>query len=295
MRPSSPSRLPTCLRPGRLALLALLASAVPASNPQTLLAAPQRAAKATPPAGAGLARLSYVEQRVEQAAGTTAPRGAVENSPLRFGETLRTAPDAMARLEFPWMSLTLSPASTVSFPDELVLSTRLERGRVLVQSGQREILKLVTDEAEVRGSGRVIVRREKDTTLVSCVDGRFVVEAGGRRVTLSVAKGALVRAGQAPQGPFDLPAAPSGLVPGSDPLFVPTGEAVALRWNPRGSAYSVELLPVGGDIVLLQRDASEAGLKLPVAWPGAFRWRVAARDERGLEGLPSGDGQIVVE
>jgi hypothetical protein len=40
---------------------------------------------------------------------------------------------------------------------------------------------------------------------------------------------------------------------------------------------------------------SEAGLKLPVTWPGAFRWRVAARDERGLEGLPSGDGQIVVE
>jgi hypothetical protein len=114
-------------------------------------------------------------------------------------------------------------------------------------------------------------------------------------VTVSAAKGALVRAGQGPQGPFDLPAAPSGLVPGSDPQFVATGEPVALRWAPRGSAYSVELLPVGGDTVLMQRDSAEAALKLPVAWPGAFRWRVAARDERGLEGLPSGDGQIVVE
>jgi hypothetical protein len=296
MRPSSPRRVSAYRRSTlfcRLALLTPLLSVLPASNPQVVFAAPPRPAKSA--AGPDLARLSYVEQRVEQAAGAAAPRGAIENSPLRFGETLSTAPDAMARLEFPWMSLTLSPASAVSFPDELVLSTRLERGRVLVQSGQREMLKLVTDEAELRGSGRVIVRRENDTTLVSCVDGRFVLEAAGRRVTLQAAKGALVRSGQAPQGPYDLPAAPAGLVPGSDPLFVPVGEPVPLRWSPRGSAYSVEVLPVGGDTVLVQRDVSEAGLKLPVTWPGAFRWRVAARDERGLEGLPSGDGQIVVE
>ena len=173
----------------------------------------------------------------------------------------------------------------MSFPDELVLSARLERGRVLVQSGQREMLKLVTDEAELRGSGRVIVRREKDTTLVSCVDGRFVLEAAGRRCHTTGAKGALVRSGQAPQGPFDLPAAPSGLVPG-DPLFVPVGEPVSLRWSPRGSTYSVELLPVGGDTVLVQRDAAEATLELPVAWPGAFRWRVAAATAAASRACP---------
>ncbi|HEY5907412.1 MAG TPA: hypothetical protein VIZ31_05170, partial [Vicinamibacteria bacterium] len=77
--------------------------------------------------------------------------------------------------------------------------------------------------------------------------------------------------------------------------YVGAGEEVALRWEPRGAAYSVEVLPVGGDTVLAQRDAASAALRLPLAWPGAFRWRVAARDAQGLEGLPSADGQIVVE
>jgi hypothetical protein len=266
-----------------------------ATSPLGLAAAPQKTRKAAAPPSSALARFSYVEQRVEQAAGAATPARALEDGPLRFGETLRTAPDAMARLEFPWMSLTLSPGSELSFPDELVLEARLERGRVLVQSDKREILKLVTAEAEVRGSGRLVVRREKETTLVSCVDGRFVVEGGGRRVTVPAAKGVLVRSGQGPEGPFDLPAAPSGLVPGNDPRYVTAGEPVDLRWGPRGASYSVELLPVGGDTVLMQRDAVQPSLDLPVAWPGAFRWRVAARDERGLEGLPSGDGQIVVE
>jgi hypothetical protein len=257
-----------------------------------LPASPASAQKA--PAGAGLARLTYVERKVDQGPGTS-PKSAAENDPLRFGDVLRTAPDAMARLEFPWMILTLSPSTVVSFPDELVLQTRLQEGRVVVQSGRREILKLVTPEGEVRGNGRVIVRREKSTTLVTCVDGRFAVTSGGRSLAVPAGKGAVARAGEAPQGPYDLPSAPGDLVPGADPVYVAAGEPVALRWAPRGSAYSVEVMPVGGDTVLAQRDAAQPSLRLPLAWPGAFRWRVAARDERGLEGLPSGDGQIVVE
>ncbi len=276
MRRSSPS-------PSLFVVLATLGAMAQAAPPQA------------PAAGGSLARLTYVERRVDQGVGATGLKGAVENTPLRFGETLRTAPDAMARLEFPWMSLTLSPASVVSFPDELVLSTRLEQGRVLLQSGRREILKLVTPEAEIRGAGRAIIRREKETTLVTCIDGRFVVEAAGRAVAVPVARGVVVRAGQAPQGPFELPASPTGLWPASDPVYVAVGNPVALRWEPRGSGYSVELLAVGDDVVLIQRDTASASLNLPVAWPGAFRWRVAARDERGLEGLPSGDGQIVVD
>ena len=104
-----------------------------------------------------------------------------------------------------------------------------------------------------------------------------------------------MKGGQAPQGPLDLPAPPSGLRPGGDPVYVAAGEPVALAWDPRGASYSIEVLPVGGDTVLAQRDATGAGVRLPLSWPGAFRWRVAARDARGLEGLPSGDGQIVVE
>ena len=269
-------------RPSLLAVLAAVGGAAQAAAP---------VAKAP---AAGLARLTYVERRVEQGAGTGF-KGAAENTPLRFGETLKTAPDAMALLEFPWMSLSLSPSSVVSFPDELILSTRLEQGRVLVQSGAREILKLVTPEAEIRGAGRAIVRREKDTTLITCIDGRFVVEAAGRSVAVPVARGAVVRAGQAPQGPFELPASPGGLWPASDPVYVTVGEPLALRWEPRGTAYSVELLAVGDDVVLMQRDAAGPSLKLPIAWPGAFRFRVAARDDRGLEGMPSGDGQIVVD
>ena len=259
----------------------------------TLAHAAPPLAKAPAP-GTSLARLTYVERHVDQGVGP-GWKGAAENTSLLFGETLKTAPDAMVRLELPWMSLTLSPSSIVSFPDELVLSTQLQQGRVLLQSGGREILKVVTPEAEVRGAGRAIVRREKDTTLVTCIDGRFVVEAAGRSVAVPAARGAVVRAGQAPQGPFELLAPPSGLWPSSDPVYVTVGEPLALRWEPRGASYSVELLAVGDDMVLMQRDAAGPSLKLPIAWPGAFRWRVAARDERGLEGLPAGDGQIVVD
>lgn len=288
MRRSSPSTSrPRACPPrgwrGGIALPALLA---------LLPGSPAAAQKA--PASPGLARLTYVERKVDLGSGAN-PKAAAENGALRFGDGLRTAPDAMARLEFPWMTLTLSPSTVLSFPDELVLQARLQEGRVVVQSGRREILKLVTPEGEVRGTGRAVVRREKNTTLVTCVDGRFVVTAGGRTLAVSAGKGVVARAGQGPQGPYDLPAAPGDLVPGTDPVYVAAGEPVALRWAPRGNAYSVEVMPVGGDTVLAQRDAASPSLSLPLAWPGAFRWRVAARDERGLEGLPSGDGQIVVE
>jgi hypothetical protein len=266
--------------------LALLAATLP-----PLEAAPP---KATAPAASALARLTYVERRVEQGIGTTLG-AAAENGSLRFGETIRTAADGMARLDFAWMSLTLSPSSVLSFPDDLVLEARLDQGRVVVQSGRREILKLVTPEAEVRGTGRAVVRRGPDTTLLSCVDGKFLLSGGGRTLAVPAGKGALVRAGKAPEGPLDLPAAPSGLAPGADPVYVAAESPVALRWAPRGKAYSVELLPVGADTVLMQRDAGAPEVNLEIAWPGAFRWRVAARDERGLEGLPSGDGQLVVE
>jgi len=49
---------------------------------------------------------------------------------------------------------------------------------------------------------------------------------------------------------------------------------------------------VRGDVVLLQREAGPTELSLRVPWPGAFRWRVAARDADGLEGLPSTDGLL---
>ena len=52
---------------------------------------------------------------------------------------------------------------------------------------------------------------------------------------------------------------------------------------------------MGADYVLLQRDVGPPPVQLSVPWGGAFRWRVASRDERGLEGVPSAEGLICVE
>ena len=55
------------------------------------------------------------------------------------------------------------------------------------------------------------------------------------------------------------------------------------------------MLPVGSDVVLMKRDVAAAPLHVEVPWQGAFRWRVSARDARGVEGAPSDEGLIAVE
>lgn len=75
-----------------------------------------------------LARLSLVEQKVELAKSGAKWQAAVEGGPLQIGEALRTGPEAVARLELPWMALTLGPAATLRFPDEFLLSAVLEGG-----------------------------------------------------------------------------------------------------------------------------------------------------------------------
>jgi hypothetical protein len=268
-------------RAAPLAALALLAAAP--AQPQA------------PPAAPVLARLAYVERRVEQASAQGASRLAAENAALRFGESLQTGADAMARLEFGWMALTLSPASAVAFPDELVLSARLREGRAAVHAPQREALKLVTAEAEMRGRGQAAVRREGQGTRVTCFEGRFTVEAQGQVVTVETGQGTVVLPDQPPTAARPLLPAPLGLVPGADPLYVAVHQPVTLRWNGAAGRYSVEILPVGKDVVLLQRDVAEARLDVALPWPGAFRWRVAALDGQGLEGRRSAFGQIVVD
>jgi hypothetical protein len=52
---------------------------------------------------------------------------------------------------------------------------------------------------------------------------------------------------------------------------------------------------VGSDVVLLQRDVTASPARIEVPWEGAFRWRVSARNARGLEGLASEDGLIAVD
>ena len=157
------------------------------------------------------------------------------------------------------------------------------------------MLKLVTAEAEVRGQGRAVVRREGEATIVTSLSGRFLVEGGGKTVSLPGGKGTIVLSGRGPLAPMDLPVAPVDLWPGSDPVYVGPGVPIALRWTPGGPAYQVEVLPVGSDQVLIQRDVGAPPARLEIPWPGAFRWRVASRDARGLEGLPSKEGLICVD
>src|SRR5215468_11972250 len=122
------------------------------------------AALAAPPKGPGpasptLGKLAYAERQVEQsgdAAGPWSP--AKEGAPLRIGSRVRTGADGVARLELPWMAVTVSPSASLSFPDEDILQTALEQGRLGVTAESRDMLKVITAEAEVRGRGRAVVR-----------------------------------------------------------------------------------------------------------------------------------------
>jgi hypothetical protein len=261
-----------------------------------LAAAPGLPAPARADAPA-LARLTLAEAQVEQQAEGAAWRPAVEGQPLRIGDRLRTGPAGLARLDMPWMALTVSPSSSVGFPDDFFLSAVLDAGRVVIASGDRDALKLVTPEAQIRGRGRAVVRREGERTLVSCLEGRFRVDGGPGGVWLDGGQGTVVTSGGRPLAPVATPDPPAtaSLQPGQDPLYVLPGDPLELRWDPNAAAFQVEILPVGSDFVLLQRDVGPPPTRVAIPWGGAFRWRVAARDERGLEGRPSGDGEIAVE
>jgi hypothetical protein len=195
------------------------------------------------------------------------------------------------------MTLTVSPGSVVRFPDEFLLSAVLESGRAVIDAKDRESLKLVTAEAEVRGQGRAVVRRQGRTTLVTCLAGRFVVQSGERAVTLPAGRGTVVAASAGPAVSVSAPAPPptSGLKPGRDCVYVSPAEPVELHWQGDAPAYQIELLPVGSEYVLMQRDVTASPARLEIPWSGAFRWRVSSRDGRGLEGVPSGDGLICVD
>jgi hypothetical protein len=130
---------------------------------------------------------------------------------------------------------------------------------------------------------------------VSSLEGRFLVSAAGQTVTLSPGTGTVVRARRPPARPVALPDAPDGLLPGADPLFVAPGEPVSVDWTAHTTGYHLEVLPVGADHVLIERDVSNPPVMLSIPWPGAFRWRVAARDANGLEGRPSADGLICTD
>jgi hypothetical protein len=255
------------------------------------------AGPATAQTAGSLAKLTYVENGVERAAGTAGWGQASEGGSFEIGDGLRTGPQGLARLELPWMTLSLSPGADVSFPDDYVLSIVLQKGRVVLEAEEHPALKLETAEAQIRGTGRAVIRREEGRTLVTCLEGRFRVVGRGRGVSISPAQGTVVLAGKTPTAAEDTLAPPvaEALWPGSDPVYTEPGAELELQWESEAPKFQIEVLPVGSETVLMQRDVGPPPARLALPWSGAFRWRVASRDDRGLEGLPSQAGLICVD
>jgi hypothetical protein len=173
-------------------------------------------------AGIPVATLSFIERLVERESdGKDRWRAIREGERLRTGDRIRTGPQALARIEFPWMSLTAGASTTLYVPASVILSTVLEQGRAELQSESRDIVKVRTAEAEIRGKGRLVVRRERDTTtvMVMAMEGAFRVEAAGETVALETGEGTVVRGRRRPDPPSNLPAPPTVVRPGTDPVY----------------------------------------------------------------------------
>jgi hypothetical protein len=267
----------------------------------TLVAAasfPLRAQTPAParPAAAGVAigSFAWVDRTVERAelpAKSTWRKVAVGDR-LRTGDTYRTAEDATARLDFPWMQVALAPSSMLTIPASTVLSTVLEQGRAEFSGEGRDIVKITVGEGEVRGGGHLVLRRSSGHTSAAALKGAFRVRAAGRVVAIQAGQGTVVIDGRPPEPASPLPVPPTGLVPGQDPVYVVSGRPVELQWAPSGSSYSVQILAFQQDELLLARDVGAPPLRIQIPWLGTYRWRVAARDPRGLEGPPSTTGYI---
>lgn len=285
----------------RLAAKALVAAlvlelAVPEAAPaQSQVSAP--APRPTPRAkgaGIGIGTLVWLDEGIERAElpAKASWQSLREGAALRTGDSFRTAPDATARLEFPWMAVTLGGSTMLTIPASSVLSTVLEQGRAEFAGPGREIVKITVGDGEVRGGGRLVLRRSVGRTTATAIEGSFRVRSRGRTVEIKAGQGTVVADGRPPEPATPLPGAPDGLEPGKDPLYVRSGQAAELRWTPVAPAHRVELLALEADKVLLARDVTAPPLRVEVPWPGTYRWRVAARDARGVESKPSADGLI---
>jgi len=263
--------------------------------PGALAGQPPAAPPPRPPgAGIAIGDLAWADRAVERAElpAKSAWRRLSAGDKLRTGDTFRTAADATARLEFPWMTVTLGPSTMLTIPSSTVLSTVLEQGRAELAGPGRDIVKIRVGDGEIRGGGRLVLRRSVGRTTASALEGAFRVRAAGRTVEIRSGEGTVVVDGRPPEAKASLPPAPRGLLPGGDPVYVRSGQPVELRWGGAASSHHVEILDLKGDDVLLARDVANPPLRVEVPWLGTYRWRVSARDARGVESRPSASGLI---
>jgi len=257
--------------------------------------APAPPAPPRPPgAGVAIGKLGWAARDVERAELPlkSSWRRLAVGDKLRTGDTFRTSDDAVARLDFPWMAVTLGGSTMLTIPASTVLSTVLEQGRAEFAGPGRDIVKISVGESEVRGGGRLVLRRSAGRTSATVLEGAFRVRAAGRIVEIKGGEGTVVMDGRPPEAPAPLPAAPRGLQPGKDPVYVRVGQSVDLRWTAGGPSHRVEILALKTDEVLLARDVGLPPIRLEIPWLGTYRWRVATRDARGIESPPSAAGLI---
>ena len=241
--------------------------------------------------GVAIAKLEVLDGTVEMEVGRRWSRVDTGAS-IRAGSRLRTREGSAARVAFPWMDLILSADALLGLPATPVLSAVLEQGR-LEQRSAGSILKVQTREAEVRGAGSVIVRRNDGTTQVTATDGSFRVHGSRAMVALATGEAAVARSKRDVQGGATTPVAPMELSPGADPVYVRKGQPLSLRWRGDYPVYHVDVLTHEGGL-LISRDVKARTLQVRVPYEGLYKWRVAGVSGEGVEGLPSTDGLFVV-
>lgn len=248
------------------------------------------------PPGAGIAigNLAWAARDIERAElpQKGSWRRLTAGDKLRTGDTFRTSDGATARLDFPWMAVTLGSSTMLTIPPSTVLSTVLEQGRAEFAGPGRDMVKIRVGEGEVRGGGRLVLRRSVGRTSATALEGAFRVRAAGRTVEIKGGEGTVVMDGRSPEAPAPLPAPPRGLHPGRDPVYVRVGQSVDLRWTAGGPSHRVEILALKTGEVVLGLDVGASPIRVEIPWLGTYRWRVSTRDARGIESAPSADGLI---
>jgi hypothetical protein len=271
-----------------VSLLALLALGSPALSQS----GKPKATPPPPPSALEVARVGFAEGGVEFKRGNGGWVKATEEQPLLMGDRLRTLKGGTARLEFPWTAVAVGDGTEVALQNNRVLTLQLDRGRIDIDPEQA-LMRVVTDEATVSGTGRTLVRREGKTTFVGSYNGGADVESKDKVVRLGINRGTVVNAGKAPAAPDALRPAPHVVTPGADPVFVKPGEPVRLVWKGPESAYHLEVLSIDSDVPVVSLDVEGHEFDLRISWIGTFRWRVAGRTG-AIESQASGEGLICV-
>jgi hypothetical protein len=214
---------------------------------------------------------------------------------LRTGDRLRSDGESLVRLEMPWTAVVAAPSTVASIPLSTVLAIELEDGRLDQLARGGDILKMRTREALIRGTaGRVIVRRQQNTTWIAAIRGSYRIEMPGRVLFLSAGYGTRIPAGGVPTPPTRLPSAPIDISPGGDPAYVVLGQSLPLSWSATEADYHLQVRVVDTDEIVFDRDVGRPPYQLRLPWLGTYGWQVSTRDAQGGEGQPSQYGYFSV-